>query len=362
MEFCKQFNAATQKNGGHDHSRRDHCLQGQDFHVHHQVAACQRLAQEVAAGIATASAEPNRNKVGKVTRKQVLEIAKTKMADLNAGICEDAACRVIARHGAQHGNRRGRLAEIEVFMATHGKRYNEAIKQVDAKRQYKIARRGGTAQEVAVKTKFDEPVELAFKLGVDAKQSDQMVRGTVALPHGSGKKVRVVVFAKGGAAQAAKDFAGADFVGFEDLVKKCQEGWTDFDVAVATPKPCRKYANSARCSGRKRSDAQPEGRARSRTIPPARRSRKSKAGRGRIQDGQSREPARFIRKTFVRGSKAIEENARAVITRGDARETAYGKGAFLSRAAPFRARWARASRSIITSLPRATEVEGHGFS
>src|SRR6202142_4680732 len=118
-------------------------------------------------------------------------------------------------------------------MATHGKRYKEAIKLVDSKRQYKV----GEAVEILKKlpkTKFDETIELAFKLGVDPKQSDQMVRGTVALPHGSGKKVRVVVFAKGAAAQAAKD-AGADFVGMEDLVKKCQEGWTDFDVAVATP-------------------------------------------------------------------------------------------------------------------------------
>src|SRR6266436_7682882 len=118
-------------------------------------------------------------------------------------------------------------------MATHGKRYNEAVKQVDSKRHYKI----GEAVELLKKLpkpKFDETIELAFKLGVDPKQSDQMVRGTVALPHGSGKKVRVVVFAKGAAAKAAKD-AGADFVGMEDLVKKCQEGWTDFDVAVATP-------------------------------------------------------------------------------------------------------------------------------
>ena len=118
-------------------------------------------------------------------------------------------------------------------MATHGKRYNEAVKLVDTKRQYKIGDAVDLLKKLP-KTKFDETIELAFKLGVDPKQSDQMVRGTVALPHGSGKKVRVVVFAKGEAAQAAKD-AGADIVGFEDLVKKCQEGWTEFDVAVATP-------------------------------------------------------------------------------------------------------------------------------
>ena len=85
------------------------------------------------------------------------------------------------------------------------------------------------------KAKFNETVDLAFRLGVDPKQSDQMVRGTVPLPHGSGKTVRVLVFAKSGAAADAAKAAGAEYVGFDDMIKKCQEGWTDFDVAVATP-------------------------------------------------------------------------------------------------------------------------------
>src|SRR5262249_350149 len=82
--------------------------------------------------------------------------------------------------------------------------------------------------------KFDQAVTVSFRLGVDPKQSDQMVRGTCPLPHGSGKKVRVLVFAEGGAAQAARD-AGAEFVGMKDLIQKCQEGFQDFDVAIATP-------------------------------------------------------------------------------------------------------------------------------
>lgn len=85
------------------------------------------------------------------------------------------------------------------------------------------------------KTKFDQSVELSFRLGVDPRQSDQMVRGTVPLPHGSGKQVRVLVFARPGAAADAAQEAGAEFIGFEDMIKKCQDGWTDFDVAVATP-------------------------------------------------------------------------------------------------------------------------------
>lgn len=85
------------------------------------------------------------------------------------------------------------------------------------------------------KTKFDQSVEIAFKLGVDPKHSDQMVRGTVPLPHGSGKTVKVLVFAREGAAADAARAAQAEFVGFDDMIKKCSEGWVDFDVAIATP-------------------------------------------------------------------------------------------------------------------------------
>jgi large subunit ribosomal protein L1 len=105
---------------------------------------------------------------------------------------------------------------------------------VDSKISYPLK----SAVEVLAKfpkAKFNETVEVAFKLGVDPKQSDQMVRGTVPLPHGSGKTVKVLVFAKNGAAADAARAAGAEFVGFDDMIKKCVEGWTDFDVAIATP-------------------------------------------------------------------------------------------------------------------------------
>src|SRR6187397_2674693 len=113
------------------------------------------------------------------------------------------------------------------------KRYKKALTQVDASKTYPLPQ----AVEVLTKfpkAKFNETVDLAFKLGVDPKQSDQMVRGTVPLPHGSGKTVRVLVFAQGQAAEAAKA-AGAEYVGFDDMIKKCVEGWSDFDVAIATP-------------------------------------------------------------------------------------------------------------------------------
>src|SRR6267378_261068 len=114
------------------------------------------------------------------------------------------------------------------------KRYRKAIELVDGKKAYPLR----SAVEVLTKfpkAKFNETVDLAFRLGVDPKQSDQMVRGTVPLPHGSGKTVRVLVFAKNGPSADAARAAGAEYVGFEDMIKKCQEGWSDFDVAVATP-------------------------------------------------------------------------------------------------------------------------------
>jgi large subunit ribosomal protein L1 len=116
----------------------------------------------------------------------------------------------------------------------HSKRYRKALEQVDTKIFYPLK----SAVEVLAKfpkAKFNETVEVAFKLGVDAKQSDQMVRGTVPLPHGSGKTVKVLVFARNGAAADAARAAGAEYVGYDDMIKKCVEGWTDFDVAIATP-------------------------------------------------------------------------------------------------------------------------------
>lgn len=114
------------------------------------------------------------------------------------------------------------------------KRYRKALEQVDGRKAYPLT----SAVQVLGKfprAKFNETVEVAFRLGVDPKQSDQMVRGTVPLPHGSGKTVKVLVFAKPGPAADAARAAGAEFVGFDDMIKKCNEGWTDFDVAVATP-------------------------------------------------------------------------------------------------------------------------------
>src|SRR6187549_2909836 len=115
----------------------------------------------------------------------------------------------------------------------HGKRYQDAAKLVDRDRVYSIAEAVGLARETS-NTKFDASVEAHLRLGVDPRHADQMVRGTVVLPHGTGKVVRVAVFAQGEKAQEALR-AGADEVGGEDLVKKIEAGWLEFDVALATP-------------------------------------------------------------------------------------------------------------------------------
>src|SRR3954452_4051696 len=119
------------------------------------------------------------------------------------------------------------------MQTNRSKRYRAAAQQVDRAKNYSLADSVATLKKFSP-TKFDQTVTLSFRLGVDPKQSDQMVRGTCPLPHGSGKQVRVLVFAEGEAARAAKD-AGAEFVGMKDLIQKCQEGFQDFDVAIATP-------------------------------------------------------------------------------------------------------------------------------
>lgn len=118
-------------------------------------------------------------------------------------------------------------------MARVGKKYKSSLETVDREKLYDVDKAFELAR-AAAKAKFDESIDIAVNLGVDPKHADQMVRGTVALPNGVGKKVRVVAIAKGEKEREAKE-AGADFVGGDDIIKKIQEGWLDFDRIVATP-------------------------------------------------------------------------------------------------------------------------------
>lgn len=115
----------------------------------------------------------------------------------------------------------------------HGKKYTSAKEKAAVKPAYALPEAVEKLKEVKY-AKFDESVEMSFRLGVDPRKADQMVRGTVALPHGTGKKIRVLVITKGEKQQEAKD-AGADMVGAEEFLEKIQGGWTDVDAIIATP-------------------------------------------------------------------------------------------------------------------------------
>jgi len=134
-------------------------------------------------------------------------------------------------------------------MADHGKRYQDAAKLVDRTRAYPVSEAVALARETS-NVKFDASVEAHLRLGVDPRHADQMVRGTVVLPHGTGKVVRVAVFAQGEKAQEALR-AGADEVGSEDLVKKIEAGWLEFDVAIATPDTMGQVGRLGRILGRR---------------------------------------------------------------------------------------------------------------
>jgi large subunit ribosomal protein L1 len=132
-------------------------------------------------------------------------------------------------------------------MQQHGKKYREVVKLVDGDKLYQPTEALQLLKKVSY-VKFDPTVELHMKLGVDPRHADQMVRGTATLPAGSGKEVKVLVFAQGEKATEAQT-AGADFVGIDDLIKQINEGWLGFDVAIATPDVMSKVASLGRRLG-----------------------------------------------------------------------------------------------------------------
>jgi large subunit ribosomal protein L1 len=131
----------------------------------------------------------------------------------------------------------------------HGKKYEEAAKLIDQTKNYEPPEAVSLAKKAAY-AKFDESVELHLRMGVDIRNANQQVRGVALLPHGLGKKVRILVFAQGESERAARE-AGADFVGNDDLIKKVEEEWTEFDVAMATPDMMSKIGKLGKVLGRK---------------------------------------------------------------------------------------------------------------
>ncbi len=189
------------------------------------------------------------------------------------------------------------------------KRYLKARELVDPHKTYPLKAAIDLLKRFP-RARFDETVELAFRLGVDPKQSDQMVRGTVPLPHGTGKKIRVLVFAKPGPAAEAARAAGADYVGFEDLIKKCQEGWTEFDVAIATPEAMTEVRKLGKILGPR--GLMPNPKTGTVTEDTARAVREVKAGRVEFKVDKTGNLHVAIGKISFTPEQ-IEENARAAI-------------------------------------------------
>ena len=134
-------------------------------------------------------------------------------------------------------------------MTKHGKKYQEAIKLLDRTGDYSPQEAIELAKKM-VHTRFDETVELHLRMGVDPRNADQQVRGVALLPHGLGKKMRILVFAQGEAVKIAET-AGADYVGGDELAKKIEDGWLDFDTAIATPDMMGKVGRLGKILGRR---------------------------------------------------------------------------------------------------------------
>jgi large subunit ribosomal protein L1 len=195
-------------------------------------------------------------------------------------------------------------------MASHrSKRYRKAVEGLDLAKAYPLAKAVDILGKFP-KAKFNETVEISFRLGVDPKQSDQMVRGTVPLPHGSGKVVRVLVFARSGAAADAARAAGAEFVGFEDMIKKCQEGWSEFDVAVATPEAMAEVRKLGKVLGPR--GLMPNPKTGTVTDDTAKAVKEVKAGRVEFKTDKTGNVHVVVGKAAFQPAQLIE-NARAVV-------------------------------------------------
>lgn len=134
-------------------------------------------------------------------------------------------------------------------MAQHSKRYQEIAKLVDPEKKYTVDEAVHLLKETS-KANFDQTIEVHFRLGIDSRHADQQVRASATLPAGSGKKVRILVFAQGDGERTARE-SGADYAGADDLIKQIEGGWLDFDVALATPDMMGKVGRLGRVLGRR---------------------------------------------------------------------------------------------------------------
>lgn len=212
-------------------------------------------------------------------------------------------------------------------MAMHGKKYMSVAEKVNRDAVYSVVDAISFLKDNPT-ANFDETFEMAFRMGVDPSKSDQAIRSTVALPHGTGKKVRVIVFATGDAATAARE-AGAEEVGFEELIAKVQDGWTDFDAAVATPGAMKEVRKVARILGPR--GLMPNPKTGTVTDDTAAAVNQLKAGRVEFRmDRNANIMVPFGKRSFT--GEALEENARALVDAIHGARPASAKGTYIKRA------------------------------
>ncbi len=204
------------------------------------------------------------------------------------------------------------------------KRYRAAAEKVDAHKSYPLTEAVSVLKTLPA-PKFDQTVTLSFRLGVDPKQSDQMVRGTCPLPNGSGKNVRVLVFAEGQAANAARE-AGAEFVGYKDMIEKCVGGFQDFDVAIATPGAMAEVRKLGRVLGPR--GLMPNPKTGTVTEDTAKAVKEVKAGRVEFKLDKNGNVAVPVGK-FSFAAEALVENGTAVIEAVVKARPATAKGVFV---------------------------------
>ena len=229
MDFCKQFNARTQDKAGKVLPVIITVYSDKSFEfVVKQPPVAIQLKE--AAKIKSGSAQPNRNKVAEVTWDQVKAIAEDKMPDLNCFTIE-AAMRMVAGTARSMG--------ISVV--------GEFPNKVEPHKAYKLSEAASLLKEITF-TKFDASVDVDVRLGVDPRKANQMVRGVVTLPHGTGKTVRVLVLCTP-EKEAEATAAGADYVGLDEYVDKIKSGWTDVDVIICTPNVMGKVGALGRILG-----------------------------------------------------------------------------------------------------------------
>jgi large subunit ribosomal protein L1 len=210
-------------------------------------------------------------------------------------------------------------------MANHGKKYR-AIKE-KAPKEVQPLDKAIDFLKANPGAGFDETMELGIRLGIDTTKSEQTVRGTVNLPHGTGKKLRVLVFASGQAAEAAKK-AGADHVGFEDMIEKVKGGWTDFDVAIATTEAMKEVRKLGKVLGPR--GLMPNPKTGTVTDDTATAVGQSKAGKVEFRmDKHGNVNVPFGKRSF--DTSKLVENAAAIITAVKAEKPAGAKGVYLKR-------------------------------